>query len=37
MTGVNCSICDQPDATQATKSAMYCSECYEKYYLNRQR
>lgn len=36
-TGINCSICGQPDASQATKNAVYCPDCYEKYYLNRQR
>jgi hypothetical protein len=37
MTGINCSICGQPDASQATKNAMYCRDCYERFYLIRQR
>lgn len=31
MTGINCSICGQPNASQATAKAMYCSTCYTKY------
>jgi len=34
MTGVNCSICGQPNASQATKNAMYCASCYSKYYVD---
>jgi len=37
MTGINCSICGQPDASQATKNAMYCRDCYERFYLISQR
>lgn len=37
MTGINCSICGESNASQATKNAIYCVNCYEKYYLNRQR
>jgi uncharacterized Zn finger protein (UPF0148 family) len=37
MTGIGCSICGQPNASQATKGAMYCPECYEKYYINHKR
>jgi len=34
MTGINCSVCGQPNASQATKNAMYCSNCYKKYYID---
>jgi len=34
MTGINCSVCGQPNATQATKGAMYCATCYKKYYVD---
>jgi hypothetical protein len=37
MTGINCSICGQPNASQATKNAMYCSDCYERFYHLQQR
>ncbi len=31
MTGINCSICGQPNASQVTLKAIYCAECYKKY------
>lgn len=31
MTGINCSICGQPEASQATSKAIYCASCYTKY------
>jgi hypothetical protein len=37
MTGISCSICGQPEGSQATKTGVYCRDCYEKYYIPRQR
>jgi protein-arginine kinase activator protein McsA len=34
MTGINCSICGQANGSQATTNAMYCANCYSKYYIN---
>ncbi len=31
MTGINCSICGQPNASQAVANAIYCAGCYTKY------
>lgn len=31
MTGINCSICGQPNASQAVSNAIYCASCYIKY------
>ena len=33
-TGINCSICGQPNGSQATISAVYCANCYKKYYVD---
>ena len=35
MTGISCSICGHPDASQATKNAVYCANCYKKYYISK--
>jgi hypothetical protein len=35
MTGINCSVCGQPNASQATKNAIYCIDCYKKYYVDK--
>jgi DNA-directed RNA polymerase subunit RPC12/RpoP len=35
MTGINCSICGKPNASQATKNAIYCANCYSKYYIDK--
>lgn len=37
MTGIECSICGKLDASQSTKNAIYCSDCYQRYFLNRKR
>jgi len=31
MTGIMCSICGQPNASQARSSGIYCAKCYASY------
>ena len=35
MTGINCSICGQPNGSQAITNAIYCVDCYKKYYVDK--
>lgn len=33
MTGINCSICGQPNASQAKRNGIYCANCYSAYVI----
>jgi len=33
VTGIKCSVCDQPNASQAKGNAIYCANCYTTYFI----
>jgi hypothetical protein len=35
--GLTCSVCGQPNATQVTTIGTYCASCYTLYYTKRNR